>query len=289
MTTATRRLRDLVAPPGPALVLPGVTNALGAAVAADLGFEAVYLTGAGLTNTELALPDLGFITLDEIATQVGRIRDAVDVALVVDADTGFGNALNVARCVKVLERSGANAIQIEDQAYPKRCGHFSGKSVVPLEEMAAKVRAAVDARRSDDFLVIARTDALAVTGMDDVRRRVQAFAEAGADVIFVEALSTREEIEDLPAHVPLPLMINMVEGGRTPLLETAELEALGYRVVLYANSAMRAALRATQRVLGALRTTGSTTSVADEIISWEERQRLVGKDTTDELERRYTT
>lgn len=285
----TTRLRDLVGTPGRAMVLPGVANALTAVIAADVGFEAVYLTGAGVTNAELALPDLGFVTLDEIASQVGKIRDATDVAVVVDADTGFGNALNVVRTVRVLERSGANAIQLEDQDFPKRCGHFSGKVVVPLEEMAAKVAAAVDARTSDDFLVIARTDALAVFGMDEALRRADAYAEAGADVIFVEALTTREEIEEVARHVTRPLLINMVEGGRTPLVETDELEALGYRVVLYANAALRASMLATQRVLGALRATRATASVQDEIVSWEERQRLVGKDRWDELERRYSS
>lgn len=285
----TPDLRGLISVPGHALVLPGVTNALGARIAADLGFDAVYLTGAGLTNSELALPDLGFISLDEVATQVGRIRDAVDLAIVVDADTGFGNALNVTRCVRVLERSGANAIQIEDQVFPKRCGHFSGKAVASLDEMVTKIKAVADTRRSEEFLVVARTDALAVSDMDEVLRRTHAFADAGADVIFVEALTTRDEIAEVPRHVDLPLLINIVEGGTTPLLETSELEALGYQVILYANSAMRAAMLATQRVLGALKERGSTTSVLDQIISWEERQRLVGKDTYDELERRYSS
>ena len=222
----TPDLRGLISVPGHALVLPGVTNALGARIAADLGFDAVYLTGAGLTNSELALPDLGFISLDEVATQVGRIRDAVDLAIVVDADTGFGNALNVTRCVRVLERSGANAIQIEDQVFPKRCGHFSGKAVASLDEMVTKIKAVADTRRSEEFLVVARTDALAVSDMDEVLRRTHAFADAGADVIFVEALTTRDEIAEVPRHVDLPLLINIVEGGTTPLLETSELEAL---------------------------------------------------------------
>lgn len=282
-------LRELISVPGRALVLPGATNALSAKIAADLGFEAVYLTGAGVTNTELALPDLGFITLDQIATQVGRIRDVVDIPIVVDADTGFGNALNVTQCVRVLERNGANAVQLEDQVFPKRCGHFAGKAVAGIDEVVAKIHAVVDTRASEEFLVVARTDALAVADMDEVLRRTSAFEEAGADVIFVEALTTREEIAEVPRHVGLPLLINMVEGGKTPLLEKSELEALGYRIVLYANSGMRAAILAMQRVLGALREQGSTKGVLDQIVAWEERQRLVGKDHFDELEDRYSS
>jgi 2-methylisocitrate lyase-like PEP mutase family enzyme len=285
----THSLRELINVPGRALLLPGATNALSAKIVEDLGFEALYLTGAGVTNTELALPDLGFITLDQIATQVGRIRDVVDIPIVVDADTGFGNALNVTQCVRILERNGANAIQLEDQVFPKRCGHFAGKTVASLEEFVTKIKAVVDTRKSEDFLVVARTDALAVADMDEVLRRTEAFEEAGADVIFVEALSTREEITEVPKHVRMPLLINMVEGGKTPLMEKGELEALGYHVILYANSGMRAAILGMQRVLGALKERGSTTNVLDQIASWEERQRLVGKDHFDELEERYTS
>ena len=283
----TRNLVELISTPGEALVLPGATNALSAKIIEDLGFEALYLTGAGVTNTELALPDMGFITLDQIATQVGRIRDVVDIALVVDADTGFGNALNVTQCVRVLERNGANAIQLEDQVFPKRCGHFAGKDVVGIEEVVNKIKAAVDTRKSEDFLVVARTDALAVSDMDEVLRRTSAFEEAGADIIFVEALTTREEIAELPKHVTRPLLINMVEGGKTPLMEKKELEAMGYRIILYANSGMRAAILAMQRVLEVLKADGSTSSVLENIVSWQERQRLVGKDLYDELEERY--
>jgi 2-methylisocitrate lyase-like PEP mutase family enzyme len=280
-------LRDLIRRAGPPLLLPGTANALTARVIADLGFEALYLSGAGVTNTELGLPDLGFITLDQIAAQVGRIRDVVDLPIVVDADTGFGNALNVIQCVRVLERNGANAIQIEDQMFPKRCGHFDGKEVAPSAEMVSKIKAAVDNRSSEDFLVIARTDALATTGFDEAMSRARAYEAAGADVIFVEALETREDVARVPEYVSAPLLINMVEGGKTPLLELDDLEHLGYRVALYANSAMRASIQAMQSVLGALLKSGSTTGVLDQMAPWAERQRLVGKPLYDELELRY--
>lgn len=280
-------LQSLIRRDAKPLVLPGVANALTARIVADLGYEALYVSGAGVTNTELGLPDLGFITLDQLSTQVARIRDVVDLAIVVDADTGFGNALNVTHCVRVLERAGANAIQIEDQVFPKRCGHFAGKDVAPTADMIAKIKAVVDTRRSEDFLVIARTDALASHGLGEALARARAYEEAGADVIFVEALETRAEIESVPRHVNVPLLINMVEGGRTPLLELDDLEQLGYSIVLYANAAMRAAISAMQSVLTDLKKTGSTTNTLDQIATWSERQRLVDKASFDELELRY--
>lgn len=283
----TFSLRELVSRDGPALILPGATNALTAKIIEDLGFDAVYVSGAGVTNNELGLPDLGFVSLDQLASQVGRIRDVVDLPIVVDSDTGFGNALNVSQCVRVFERNGANAIQLEDQVFPKRCGHFAGKSLVSQEEMVSKIRVVVDTRSSDDFLIIARTDALAVAGLDEALNRAAAYEAAGADVIFVEALRTIEEIVKVPQYIKLPLLINMVEGGQTPLMEAAELERLGYSIILYANSALRASIFAMQRVLGALRKDRSTTGVLDEIATWQERQRLVRKPTYDEMAERY--
>lgn len=280
-------LRELIGRGGPPLILPGAANAITARIIADVGFEALYLSGAGVTNTELGLPDLGFITLDEVVAQVGRIRDVVDLPIVVDADTGFGNALNVIQCVRVLERSGASAMQIEDQVFPKRCGHFAGKEVAPREEMVSKIKAAVDNRSSEDFLVIARTDALATAGFDEAISRARAYQEAGADVIFVEALETLDDIARVPQFVDAPLLINMVEGGKTPLMELEELEKLGFAIVLYANSAMRASIQAMQSVLNALVKNGSTTAVLDQMAPWAERQRLVGKPLYDELELRY--
>jgi len=280
-------LRELIAPGAAPLVLPGAANALTARIIADLGFPALYLSGAGITNSELGLPDLGFITLDQLSAHVARVRDVVDTAIVVDCDTGFGNALNVAHTVRVLERSGASALQIEDQVFPKRCGHFDGKEVAPVGEMVSKVKAAVDVRASDDLLIIARTDALAVSGFNEAVERAHAYQEAGADIIFIEALESHSEIAEAPRQVSGPLLINMVEGGRTPMMELDELSTLGYGIVLYANSAMRAAITSMQLVLKSLLETGSTASVIDHIAPWSERQRLVDKPYYDEMERRY--
>lgn len=280
-------LRELIALGAAPLVLPGAANALTARIIADLGFPAIYLSGAGITNSELGLPDMGFITLDQLSAHVARVRDVVDTAIVVDCDTGFGNALNVAHTVRVLERSGANALQIEDQVFPKRCGHFDGKEVAPVGEMVSKVKAAVDVRASEDLLIIARTDALAVSGFNEAVERAHAYQEAGADIIFIEALESHSEIAEAPRHVSAPLLINMVEGGRTPMMELDELSTLGYGIVLYANSAMRAAITSMQIVLKSLKETGSTASVIDHIAPWSERQRLVDKPRYDEMERRY--
>ena len=282
-----KTLKELVSDRANALLLPGAANALSAKIIEDLGFNAVYMSGAGVTNTDMALPDLGFITLDQIVTTVGRMRDVIEIPIVVDIDTGFGNALNVTHCVRALERVGANAIQIEDQLFPKRCGHFEGKEVETLEEMVTKVKAAVDTRKSEDFLVIARTDAVATSGMDEALTRANAFVEAGADIIFVEALTTREDIELIPKQINIPLLINMVEGGKTPILEKVDLEKMGYSVILYANSAMRGAMKGMQDVLKVLLTTGSTNSALNKMVEWSERQRLVGKDKYDEMEVRY--
>lgn len=280
-------LRKRISDGSSALLLPGAANALTARIIEDLGFEAVYISGAGVTNSYLGLPDLGFLSLDELAAHVGHIRDAVSLPIIVDADTGFGNAINVTQCVRILERNGADAIQLEDQVSPKRCGHFTGKEITSQEDMVAKIKAAVDTRRSDDFLVIARTDALAVAGLDEALHRAAAYEAAGADVIFVEALRSEEEIRQVPQSISCPILINMVEGGLTPLMGVAELEELGYSIILYANAALRASIFAMQKILGTLLTEGSTMGVLDEIVAWEERQRLVNKPTYDELELRY--
>ncbi|AUS77464.1 carboxyvinyl-carboxyphosphonate phosphorylmutase [Actinoalloteichus sp. AHMU CJ021] len=270
---------------GPLLAVPGAANALAARVIEDRGFEAVYVTGAGLANTYLGVPDIGLVTLTELVSHVAAIRDAVSVPLVVDADTGFGNAVNVTRTVRLLERAGADAIQLEDQAAPKRCGHFDGKELVPALEMVGRVRAAVDARRDDDLLVIARTDARAVEGWDAALDRAHRYVEAGADMIFVEAPRTEEEVRALPSALPVPQVVNLVEGGRTPLLPLSELG--GFRIALFANVALQAAVRGMSTALDRLRETGSLAEVADQLAPWSERQRLVGKPAYDELSARY--
>ena len=270
-----------------ALLVPGVPNALSALIAADLGYEAVYVTGAGVTNMNLGMPDLGLITLSELAEHVRAIREIVDLPIIVDADTGFGNAVNVYRTVKVLEHAGASAIQLEDQVFPKKCGHFSGKEVIPLEEMLPKIRAAVDARRDPDLLIVARTDARAIVGIDAAIERAAAFIEAGADVTFVEAPETVEEMRAIPNRLKVPQLANLVVGGKTPVLPQSELRKMGFAVALYANVALQSAVKAMQTVLSALLRDGDLDAVHDQVASFAERQRLVQKPLFDALERKY--
>lgn len=280
------RLRRLLAGPGP-LVLPGCADALTARLAVRAGFEAVYATGAGIANALLGLPDVGLTTMTEVVDQVARIAAAVDVPVVADIDTGYGNALNARRAVVEVERAGAAAVQIEDQAFPKRCGHFDGKEVVPLPEMLVRIQAARDARRDPALVVIARTDALAVEGFEAAVERGRAFAEVGADLVFVEAPRTLEQLAALPGLIPAPLVVNMVEGGRTPPASAAELGAMGYRVVLFANTALRAGALAVRDALAELRATGDSRGLADRLLSWEDRQDLVGLPEIEALEVRY--
>ncbi|HEX8164949.1 MAG TPA: oxaloacetate decarboxylase [Beijerinckiaceae bacterium] len=282
----TTRLKSILARRNAAL-MPGAANALFARIVEDLGFEACYVTGAGIANMHLGVPDIGLTTLTEVAGHVAAMADAVEIPLLVDADTGFGNAINMGRTVKVLERAGAAGIQIEDQVFPKRCGHFEGKEVIPLPEMLAKVRAAVDARRDGDFQIVARTDARATAGLDAAIERAQAMIEAGADATFVEAPTSRAEIERIVAELPTPQVVNIVFGGRTPEILRAELAAMGAGVALYANAALQAAVKAAQEVLAALKRDGSLAAVADRLIGFDERQGMLRKEAFDALERRY--
>ncbi len=286
-TSANRQLRNLLAKEK-AVLLPGAANALAARVIEDLGFKAIYVTGAGVTNTYLGMPDIGLISVTELAEHVRAMRDAVALPLIVDADTGFGNAINVGRTVQLLERSGANAIQLEDQEFPKRCGHFSGKSVVSRNEMVQKIRAAVDARVDSDLVIVARTDAIALNGFDDAIERAQAYIEAGADMTFVEAPRTPEQIADIPKRLKVPQLINIVAGGLTPMLGLSELERMGYALVLYANAALQASIAGMQNVLGHLKAQGSLQGVEDQLATFSERQRLVQKPYFDELEKKYS-
>jgi 2-methylisocitrate lyase-like PEP mutase family enzyme len=285
--SCNKRLRDLLRA-RKAMLLPGAANALAARVIEDLGFAAVYVTGAGVTNTFLGMPDIGLISVTELANHVGAMREAVDLPLIVDADTGFGNALNVGRTVQTLERAGANAIQLEDQEFPKRCGHFAGKSVIPRAEMVQKIRAAVDARNDPDLVIMARTDAIAVNGFDDAMERALAYIEAGADMTFVEAPRSKEQIAGIPRRLPVPQLINIVAGGLTPMIPLDELEKMGYAMVLYANAALQAAVAGMQNVLGHLKERGSLAGLSNELASFEERQRLVQKPQFDALEKKYS-
>jgi 2-methylisocitrate lyase-like PEP mutase family enzyme len=270
-----------------AVTVPGAANAMFARAIEDVGFEAVYVTGAGIANMHLGAPDIGLTTMTEVADTLARIADSVSVPLIVDADTGFGNPINMVRTIRTLERAGAAGIQIEDQVFPKKCGHFAGKDVIPLDDMVQKVRAAVDTRRDGDLQIIARTDARAVEGFERALERANAFVEAGADVTFVEAPLDLDELARIPRDVRVPQIANIVFGGKTPDPGRAKLAALGFSVVLYANAVLQAALKASYDVLRALNAEGSLASVADRLAAFEERQRVVAKDVWDSFEKRY--
>jgi 2-methylisocitrate lyase-like PEP mutase family enzyme len=265
------------------VILPGAPNALAARIIADLGFKAVYLTGAGLTNMHLGLPDLGFMDLSQVADHVMAIRCVIDLPLIVDIDTGFGNAVNVTHTVRVLEQAGASALQIEDQHAPKRCGHFDGKELIPLEEMVGKVRAAVDTRRQD-LVVIARTDACAVEGFEAAIERAGRYIEAGADVTFVEAPESLEDLKAVPHRLKAPQLVNMVLGGKTLIIDVKAATEMGFSLVL-ANAALQGAVHGMQSTLSTLKEKG----VLDEraVTSFAERQRLVDKPAFDLMEARY--
>jgi 2-methylisocitrate lyase-like PEP mutase family enzyme len=270
------------------VIVPGAFNALSAKVIADLGYEAIYITGAGVTNMWFGMPDQGFMGLAEIADHTARIRDAVDLPLLVDADTGFGNATNVYHTVRTLERAGADCIQLEDQVAPKRCGHFNGKAVISTEEAVSKIKAAVDARRDSDLLIMARTDAAAVHGFEAAVERAQKFAEAGADILFVEAVTTEAEIRALPQRLATPQLMNMVIGGKTPIFNATQLGELGFGLVLYANAALQGAVMGMQKALTVLRDEKEVREDSGLVTPFAERQRLVGKAEWDALEQRFS-
>lgn len=270
------------------LLVPGAFDALSARMIADLGFEAVYLSGAGLTNMYYGLPDLAFIGLRDVVEHTSAIRDAVEIPLIVDIDTGFGNALNVRQTVRALERAGADAVQIEDQTFPKRCGHFSGKDVAPVEEMISKIKAAVDARQDQNFQIIARTDARAKYGFEAAIERAVQFTEAGADILFVEATQSMEEVRALTKLLDKPQLINIVIGGKTPALDQAELAELGFGVVLYANAALQGAALGMQKSLGQLKQKGRLDEDPSVVVTFLERQRMVNKPYFDGLEKKYS-
>ncbi|MGH3756450.1 isocitrate lyase/PEP mutase family protein [Actinophytocola sp.] len=278
-------LRTLVNGGGGAIVLPGVTDALSARLVEAAGFPACYLTGAGMANVLFGVPDIGVVTQTEVVEHARRVVDSVGIPVVVDADTGYGGHLSVMRTVHLLETAGVAGIQLEDQAIPKRCGHFDGKRLVPREEMVARLLATQRARNDVDLLVIARTDAIAVEGFAAAIERAKTYRDAGADVIFIEALRTIEEIRAVPKELPdVPLLINIVEGGRTPELPAAELDGYGYRIVLHANFLMRAMLHAGTEALRALHVRRGSASLHDRLVSWDTRQSLVGQELADQVE-----
>lgn len=280
------RLRRLVEARRGAL-LPGAANALTARIIEDLGFEAVYVTGAGVTNTWLGLPDHGFMGLTEMANHTAAIRDAVQLPLICDIDTGFGNAVNTHHAVRVMERAGANAVQIEDQVMPKKCGHFAGKALIPATEMCSKIKAATDARVSEDFLIMARTDARAVEGFEAALERCHAFEEAGADIIFLEAPESVEELRKAAEAIRSPQIVNIVIGGKTPSLPVEEFTAMGFSLVLYANVALQAAIHGMKTALTALKAGEDVSEASGLVASFADRQQVVKKPFFDALEKRY--
>jgi 2-methylisocitrate lyase-like PEP mutase family enzyme len=286
MMRNTTRLKSILARRD-ATLAPGAANALFARVIEDLGFEVVYVSGAGIANMHLGMPDIGLTTLSEIVDSVGAIADVVALPLLVDADTGFGNALNMRRTVRMLERAGAAGVQIEDQVFPKKCGHFSGKSVIALPEMLQRIKAAVDCRHDQDFQIVARTDARASEGLEAAIARAHAFIAAGADATFVEAPLAEAELARIARELPAPQLANIVFGGLTPDIGRTKLAAMGFSLVLYANASLQAALKASQEVLAALKRDGSLHAVADRLASFSDRQRAVAKPSYDELEARY--
>ncbi len=263
----TRRLRALLK--GPILLIaPGVYDALSAVLVNDAGFAAAYLSGASIAYTKLGRPDIGLVSAAEVADTVAHIRERVPIPLIVDADTGFGNALNVQRTVRVFERAGASALQIEDQVMPKRCGHLTGKSLISQAEMVGKIKAALDARSDQNTVIIARTDAIAVEGFEAAMLRAEAYAEAGADMLFIEAPRSLDQFERISRSFStrLPLLANMVEGGATPITSAAALNDLGFRIVIYPGSLVRAVVWTAQRLLASLREHGTTTQYRDKML-----------------------
>jgi len=272
-----------------AMLVPGVMNALAARIADDLGYEALYVTGAGLSNAYLGLPDVAFLTLSQIADHVAMIRNITDKPLIVDGDTGFGNAVNVWHTIRTFERAGASAVQIEDQHFPKRCGHFDGKGVISYNEMVQKVRAAVDARTDQDLQIIARTDAYATDGLSAAIDRANAYLEAGADMVFVEAPKDSGDIEAIIQQVQAPHVVNLVIGGKTKPISFDELNEMGAAVVLYANAALQGAILGMQHALGQLKKDGVLTEAEGLVATFQERQRLVAMKVVEALERTYAS
>ncbi len=261
-------------------IVPGVYDAFGAMLARQAGFDALYVSGASLSYSRLGRPDIGLMSMSEVADSVARIRERTDATLVVDADTGFGNALNVQRTVSLLERMGATVIQLEDQMMPKRCGHLSGKSVVPPMEMVGKIHAALDARASDDTLIMARTDAIAVEGFEAALDRAELNLEAGADILFIEAPESEEQMKILCDRFKdrVPLLANMVEGGKTPVRDIDLVRSLGYRIAIFPGAMIRAVATAAQTYFASLRSDGDTRALQGKMLEFNDLQKILGTD-----------
>ena len=281
------RLRDLLRA-GDVVVAPGVYDGLSARLVGRAGFAAAYATGGGIARS-MGYPDLGLLSLGEIVDRLANIVEHAGVPVIADADTGYGNALNARRAVREFERAGVAALHLEDQTFPKRCGHYDDKSVVPAVEMAQKLRAARDAMTDRDMVLIARTDALAIEGLDAAIERSRAYAEAGADVIFIEAPTTMAQIEAIAERVPQPKLMNMFQGGKTPLVPVARLKALGYQIVIIPSDLQRAAIRAMDDVLAAIARDGSSAALADRMATFKDREVAVDTASYLDLDRKYAS
>ena len=272
----------------PIVVAPGVYDAFTALVATQAGFETLYVSGAAIAHTKLGRPDIGLVSMSEVAETIALIRDRIGAHLIVDADTGYGNALNVVRTMRTFERAGASAIQLEDQDFPKRCGHLDGKGLIPADEMVGKIKAALDTRASRDTLVIARTDAVAVEGFDRAIERASLYKEAGADVLFVEAPKTREELARVTKALPgIPLMANMVEGGKTPPLPAAQLEAIGFALVIFPGGIVRALAHHAAGYYASLAANGTTEPFRNQMLDFDGLNRVIGTPEMIALGKRY--
>jgi 2-methylisocitrate lyase-like PEP mutase family enzyme len=275
MTDITLRARLARAP---IVIAPGIYDSLTALLGEKAGFEALYVSGAAIAYTRLGRPDIGLVAMSEVVDTVALIRDRVRAHLVVDADTGYGNALNVERTVRLLERAGANAIQLEDQDFPKRCGHLDGKALILADEMAGKIKAAVDARHSRETLIVARTDAVAVEGFDRAIERAARYRDAGADMLFIEAPRERDELARVVKQVGrgVPLMANMVEGGKTPIVPAPELEKLGFALVIFPGGIVRALAKAAEEFYGTLKANGTTDPFRARMFDFNALNELIG-------------
>ncbi len=280
-------LRRLLDRPGQIILAPGAYDAFTARLVEVSGFEAVYLTGAGVSYTSLAQPDIGLLSGSEMAARAAQLANATSLPVIADGDTGYGNALNVIRTVQEYERAGVAAIQLEDQALPKKCGHLAGKELVSQAEMVGKIEAAIYARRDPDFVIVARTDGIAVEGFEAALGRAQAYSEAGADLIFVEAPRSVEEMRAINAAISKPTVANMVEKGRTPLLSAPELAALGYRMVIFPGALTRFFAHAGLEFLARLKADGTTAPQLESMLGFDELNELLGLSQVQQLDRRF--
>jgi 2-methylisocitrate lyase-like PEP mutase family enzyme len=283
--TTRKEMRRLTGRSGYTMV-PGAYDTLTARLVEQAGFAAVYLTGGGYSRAN-GYPDLGLLTLSENVRFIGLTVEAVGIPVIADADTGYGNAINVIRTVREYEKTGVAAFHIEDQVSPKKCGHYEGKEVIPISEMVGKIKAAVDTRQDPDLVIIARSDARAVEGLQAAIDRVNAYLEAGADVGFVEAPQNVEELHIVARQVAGPALVNVFEGGKTPMVPAGELEAMGFRLGIYPSQTHRAAIRAAQKVLTVLREDGDTTRIEGDLATFQQREEAVGTARWRELEERY--